>query len=357
MKKTKPYDPESLFILPWSAANNANGWIEPTTHCQLKCPGCYRGVSQNDHSPVHMDLSELMAEVDFLTKERNVQTISIAGGEPLLYPYLDELISYIRAKDIKIVVLTNGLLLDESRLVHLKEKGVDCFLLHLDKFQGRSSRMDEAEVNLLRAEFCELFRKVRGVQLGFIMPASLKTLPDMDILAPFFMENADIVEMITFTVYREALPLRDLEPIEDEGDISPILEKIKSAFGLSYCALIPKLYTDDAGWIYASTLYRNGKPWKRIKPETFAAIQKTHLKKRGKYQFTPFEKRSQRLTEQGVYSQTLIVVNPPVWTNQGWNLCKGCPDAMVYQGRLVPSCLLERIKQGADIQVFQGDIV
>lgn len=350
MTDKRAFDPKRLYTIPWSATNNANGWIEPTTHCQLRCPGCYRGVSENGYVPSHAELSELKEQVAFLVERRNVQTISIAGGEPLLYPDLEALVAHIKSRDVKVVVLTNGLLLDEARLVHLKEIGVDCVLLHLDRFQGRGE--GEAQVNLIRDGFCRMFQKIPGVQLGFIMPVSERTVSDLEVLGSFFRENADIIEMVILTVYREDVLASDLGT--GRVDHHALLEKIRMELRLSWCAWIPKLYTDDFGWLYASTVFRDGKPWKTVTPEMFQAIQENHFESRGRYQFTPFEKRSPILGHQGVYTQTVIVVNLPVRLPQGWNLCRGCPDAMVYQGRLVPSCLLERVKKGEDIRVFEA---
>ena len=75
-------DLSGLYTVPWTAMNNANGWIEPTTHCQLKCPGCYRGLAGEDHVPENMELEALKKQVDFLVEKRHVQTVSIAGGNP-----------------------------------------------------------------------------------------------------------------------------------------------------------------------------------------------------------------------------------------------------------------------------------
>ena len=49
--------------------------------------------------------------------------------------------------------------------------------------------------------------------------------------------------------------------------------------------------------------------------------------------------------------QTLLIIDAPEKINGQWNLCDGCPDAMFYKDRLVPSCLLERVKLGEEILV------
>ncbi len=57
--------------------------------------------------------------------------INLAGGEPLLCPYLDDLIDYINAYGIKVSVITNGSLLTEERIALWKDK-VCCIGLSID---------------------------------------------------------------------------------------------------------------------------------------------------------------------------------------------------------------------------------
>lgn len=57
--------------------------------------------------------------------------INLAGGEPLLYPHLEELIDYINAYGIKISVITNGSLLTEEIIKGWKDK-VYCIGLSID---------------------------------------------------------------------------------------------------------------------------------------------------------------------------------------------------------------------------------
>jgi len=34
---------ENTYKLPWKELDNPNGWLEPTTYCNICCLGCYRG--------------------------------------------------------------------------------------------------------------------------------------------------------------------------------------------------------------------------------------------------------------------------------------------------------------------------
>ena len=49
--------------------------------------------------------------------------------------------------------------------------------------------------------------------------------------------------------------------------------------------------------------------------------------------------------------QVILIIDGPEKINGKWELCDGCPDAMYYKGKLVPSCLLERVKEGENISI------
>ncbi len=348
MAKTQQELAKQLYRIPWTAYNNANGWIEPTTHCQLRCPGCFRGVCEADHRAEHVDLAELKKQITFFIEKRNVQNISIGGGEPLLYPHLTELIEHITSLGINSFLFTNAVLLDEQKLNELKQAGLNKVCIHIDKFQQRDGIADEHSANRLRAEYCDLFRRVGGIKLGFIMSVSSRNMDDVEILAPFFIENSDIVDLVTFTVYKENLPGKTLKhnltyAYED------LINRVEKAFDLEYCAYIGKILNQDIAWMYAATLYRNGKKKGSFSPEAFRNIQETHLKERGRYLFEPTDYWSKTLTEKKIYRQSVILIDGPDLTPEGWNLCDGCPDSMYIDGKLVPSCLLERIKNGENI--------
>ena len=132
----------NAYKLPWTKEDNPNGWIEPTTFCQIKCPGCYRGLAEKNPVRVHEKLEKMKSEIDELIVSRNTQTLSIAGGEPLLYPQLDELIAYSTKKGLKTKVYTNGFALTKNRLIELKNSGLTEAIIHLDRFQQRQDNFN-----------------------------------------------------------------------------------------------------------------------------------------------------------------------------------------------------------------------
>ncbi len=85
-------DHNKLYRLPWTLPDNAISWLEPTAACNLVCDGCYR---QNDINS-HKTIEEVKHELDIFQKYRKSDCISIAGGDPLVYPNIVEIVREIQ---------------------------------------------------------------------------------------------------------------------------------------------------------------------------------------------------------------------------------------------------------------------
>lgn len=86
--------------------------------CNLDCPYCY-GPNADDRIKLDLSLDNIYIVIDFLYKE-GVESIVIAGGEPLLHPNIIEIVEYIYAYDIKIALQTNITRIDILKKVILK---------------------------------------------------------------------------------------------------------------------------------------------------------------------------------------------------------------------------------------------
>ena len=357
---------ERLYELPWSISDNPNGWIEPTTFCQLKCKGCYRGISEEGHVPIHVPLKKLLKEIDFFINNRNIQTLSIAGGEPLLYPELEELIKYATEKGLKTKIYTNGIKLDEQLLKILKKAGATEFVIHIDRFQyNKKSEQDTLQI---REKFCNLFRKVKGVNLGFIMPLSKGELTQLDSLIPFFQRNSDIINLVVFTTYKEMLP-NTLTSDKDKLSLEILSKELKNKFKINFCAYLGKIISNKKSWLFSLGFYSNGKPLGFADSNMYKSLQQRYHQRKGKYFITiknkdiPLSKmwswvffKSGRKILMNYFSirkkvnyQVILLIDAPDKLKEGWDLCKGCPDCMLYNDKLVPSCLLERVKHNENI--------
>lgn len=365
---------EKLYKLPYSKNNNPNGFIELTTFCQLKCPSCYRGCDLSQHRPEHKRLENIKKEIDDLIAIRNIQTLAISGGEPLLHPQLDEVLQYATEKKLDILMFTNGLLLDKNKLEHLKKYNVIKIIIHLDKYQGREATGSEEGVNIIREQYCSLFREVKGITLGFIMWVSKDNIRDLDILIPFFKKNSDIISFVVLTILAD---LVGENALTEEYSIDPeeVFLRAKNLFGINYSTYLGKTKSDKISWLLAFSYFLDGKLLGSTDSQVTKINMETYYQKNKKYLFafndiplnfkTAFRMAINKsilkiflkyligIIKTGktkVDKQQLLIIATPTKVGGSWDLCDGCPDAILYNGDLVPSCLLERIKNGEDIK-------
>lgn len=367
----------NAYRLPWTADNNPNGWIEPTTFCQLKCPGCYRGLDKDGVVPIHEDFDEMKRQVDQFVKTRNVQTISIAGGEPLLYPKLAELLSYIKSHRLKSKIFTNGVALKETVLRKLKEAGANEFVVHVDTFQVRAGHRyaTEAELVEVRDYLCQLFKKVGGVNLGFIQPFSKDNISDVAKVVAYCKKNADVVSLIVSTIYSDVNWTKQSKTgINTEITVSDIVEEIQGAFPYQPCAYLGSTSDqNDPSWLFSISVGFRDFSLGFFDGQLYEKIQSSYYIKTGRYLFTRVGNKitvsqliklmeykcirgilknyiqailkNPRRVRDGLYLQTHLTLRGPKFTKDGArDLCEGCPDAMFYDNKLVPSCILDEIK-------------
>lgn len=375
---------DASYHLPWSEKDGPNGWIEPTTFCQLQCPGCYRGLDKDGPPRIHEDLAEMKKQVDRFITEKNVQTISVAGGEPLLYPQLRELLSYIKEKGLRTKIFTNGVALNEYVLRQLKDAGADEFIIHIDKSQRRptikknnNEIRNEHQINILRDSYCQLFRKVGGVNLGFIQPVSKGSLPDVNIILRFCKQNADIVSLVVFTLYTDVDWTAEMRKnIDTNISIPDVISEIKKEFSYIPCSYLGSTSnTQDPSWLFSISVGFKNEVLGFFDGKIYRAIQERYHMRQRRYLYTKvgnsitlkqllglghfacvrsilvnymkaIAKNPSRRSET-IFLQTLLILRGPKFMANGTrDLCEGCPDAMFYQGQLVPSCILEEIKAG-----------
>lgn len=99
--------------------------------CNLRCPYCYnwelidttlgsgaQAAESGSSADTGVGLSTLEEVIAHLEKRRNVLTgFVISGGEPLLFPYLAELISHAKGLGYRIKLDTNGTLPDRLQTI------------------------------------------------------------------------------------------------------------------------------------------------------------------------------------------------------------------------------------------------
>ncbi len=102
-------------------------FIEITNSCNMKCKHCMNWSAQN--SIKGFEKEDILKLIDDLYKN-NTEEIYISGGEPLLYPYIDDVILYTSSLGIKVTLATNAL--EVPKHLDAIKKGVQLVSISLD---------------------------------------------------------------------------------------------------------------------------------------------------------------------------------------------------------------------------------
>jgi hypothetical protein len=191
-----------LYRLPWNLADNGISWLEPTAQCNLVCDGCYRR-----NRVEHKSWEQTLHELDVFDRTRKSDALSIAGGDPLLYPDIVRTIAEAARRGYKPVVNTNGHAISRELVREMKQAGLAGFTFHVDSKQGRPGRWrDKNEL-----ELCELREELAEVAYEFKVGCSFNntvypdTMPYVPPLTRWAERHMDKVHVMVFILYRDML--------------------------------------------------------------------------------------------------------------------------------------------------------
>ena len=141
--------------------------IVPTRRCNLSCTYC----NEFDDVSKPVPLDEMIRRVDHLA-DLGTSIISFSGGEPLLHPDLDALISHIRRRGCLTGMITNGYLLTADRIQRLNRAGLEHMQISIDNVKPddvskKSLKVLDKKLQLL-AEHAEFHVNINSVVGGGI---------------------------------------------------------------------------------------------------------------------------------------------------------------------------------------------
>lgn len=387
-------DPLRLYRLPWSLTDNPIAWLEPTQACNLACDGCYR-QNVKEHKPIE----EVQAELDTFARLRNFDGVSIAGGDPLLHPHVVEIVRRVTKMGRKAIVNTNGVGLTYDLLRELKAAGLVGLTFHVDSHQGRPGWRDRTEqgMNELRSEYVELVSRVGGLACAFNSTVYEDTLEQVPDVVAWGARNIDRVHTVVFITYRAAaLAQFDYFAGGQKADMGKLVYSIDKPRRTDISARDVAAMIRQSSPDYEPCAYLNGTVdpnsfkwllgmrvgtprrthgW--VGPRFMEVTQSAHHVVTGRYMsYAPPEMlaggRSMMLgawaIDRGVRSaakawarsivrdpidalrrqhlQAVVVIQPIDMMEDGRdNMCDGCPDMTLHEGKLVWSCRLEELRE------------
>lgn len=387
-------DHRSLYRLPWNLADNPIAWLEPTQACNLACDGCYR-----KNVKTHKPLDEVQSDLDVFARLRNFDGVSIAGGDPLMHPYVVDIVRRVTAMGRKAILNTNGLALTREMLVELKDAGLVGLTFHVDSKQGRPGWRDKTEkqMNELRSEYVDLVASVGGLACAFNSTVYEDTLDQVTDVLDWAGDNIDRVHTVVFILYRAATNERfdyyawgqkiETDPLvyakEDETrrtDIQApeVVAKIREKHpDFAPCAYLNGTEKPDSfKWLVSLRVGSKGRIHGYMSPRMMELSQSAYHLWSGRYLSyaapwvletgrsvmalgwldpavrhaagnwarSMIRSPGQLLSKQ--HFQSVLVIQPiDVLEDGRQNMCDGCPDMTVHDGRLVWSCRLEEQRE------------
>ncbi len=389
-------DPADYYRLPWTLNDNVLGWLEPTKKCNIYCEGCY---STNEHNS-HKTLDQVRSDMDVFTSKRRVDSMSIAGGDPLTHPGIVDIVRMIKQEyNLKPVVNTNGHAMTPELLHELKAAGLHGVTFHVDSGQGRPNwkNKDELELCELRLQLAQMVQREGGLSCAFNMTVYRDTAKFVPAMVRWAQEHIDVVHSMVFILFRTA---RSREfgyyagPKEVQMDEVIYYDQEKNPTPMTTPELIELIRqqepTFDASAYLGGTKDPSSFKWtlvgrvgtsKRIHGYVgrrfMEVVQTGHHFFAGRYlaygdpallsqgkallagfslvdrgvrgaakDFVKNTIRHPRALAKPLYFQSIAFIQPIDHMADGEaNMCDGCPDMTVHEGQLVWSCRLDELKR------------
>jgi hypothetical protein len=372
--------------------------LEPTKRCNLYCEGCY---SRNDKDS-DKSLEQIRSDLDVFTSQRRVDSISIAGGDPLVHPDIVEIVRIVRHEyNLKPVLNTNGLALTPELLRELKRAGVFGFTFHIDSSQSRPNwkGKNEIELNELRLYYAEMLAEVGGIAANFnatIFPHTMQYVPEM---LRWAREHIDIVHNMVFILFRttvdsefnyfaagKQINSEDLVYYGEEHNpvrltAHDLVAKIRESDpDFDPCAYLGGTKDPQSfKWLVSGRIGDKDTIYGYVGKRFMELMQTGHHLLAGRYlaysnanalkhgrsvllALSPFDQGIRKAAKRyastllrspiqlatRLHFQSVVIIQPIDMMSDGaTNMCDGCPDMTVHNGQLVWSCRLEeRLRYG-----------
>jgi pyruvate-formate lyase-activating enzyme len=391
-------DPKRYYRLPWTLNDNVIAWLEPTKRCNITCEGCYSGNDKKSDK----SLEQIRSEMDIFVSRRRFDSVSLAGGDPLVHPDIVEIVRMVKQEyGKKPIINTNAVALTPELTRELKRAGAFGFTFHIDSRQHRPGwkGKSEVELNALRLHYAEMVAEAGGMTVSFNSTVYPDTTASVPQVIQWAGEHIDIVHGVVFILFRTSRTQhfhyyaqgRPIDPkqliyYDEDKNPSPLeAAEVVETIRRSVPDFEPTAYLggtkDPNSFKWLITLRVGDK--KRIHgylgPRFMEAMQVGHHLLTGRYLvysppsllslgrpllaalsfIDPGARRAGLRYARSLLTsphrlfaplrlQTVAIIQPIDFMRDGeMNMCDGCPDMTVHNGELVWSCRLdERLKFG-----------
>lgn len=340
--------------------------IETNKTCNIRCRSCY-----SEERRLVKSRDEIGAELDLALRKRRLGTVTLLGGEPTLHPELPAVVADVKRRGLRCQILTNGVRFldpDGDRVLdRLAEAGVDRIFVHIDEGQAHIHRDIEAA---RRKAFDKLER--RRIRFGLaltIYPKSQGRIPGLlrafagyrhfdGVLAILAREPGRrdpnppslAAEAESFVREAAAAPSAYLPSNLDDGDVRWLVYYLiqnrrtdrMAAFSSRWTGLAAALYRLARGRrLYVPYLSRTASAPLLVFTALVGAFGPSGARNLRKAAEALEDSRGGSL----LTFRFVAIQTPPGFDDATGRfiMCRGCPDATIRNGKLMPVCIADRI--------------
>ncbi len=350
--------------LKYPAGDVPHMTLEINRTCNMRCRCCYNvdRDSVKSFDEVERDLSRALTL-------RRLQAVTVLGGEPTLHPDLPRIVALVKSRGLFCQLLTNGLrFLDDdgpALLGAIKSAGIDKILLHVDGGQAHV----HADVEAAREK---LFSLMESEKIEFALSVTVYN-EDRGSMS-------DIVRRYSRFRYFDgvlAVLARDgRDPAAQTVELREEYEGLRTGLGLEPTAYVPSNVSDtDVRWlVYFHLADAGGSRVYPLSPLLDRAFRRFFRMAAGCHFFAgnhgPSAMRKiliplvlfealtspRRLVSlaglfrrvgslKNLRLQFIAIQVPPELgpDSEIAVMCRGCPDATVRNGKLVPVCIADMV--------------
>ena len=354
--------------LPWQGADTPCAILDILRGCNARCAYCL--VKDAPHMK---SLDEIKTDFMTLMKLRRLQSVMISGGEPTLHPELLEVVRFCASHHVKVILLTNGILLDNALAVSLKDAGCSMCFMHIQTLQARpdvSNPTDVAEVSALRHRKGAIARQA-GMIAGFCETLQASDKNGIGNTLCEFFDN----DIFTHLLVTTARSMEDFDKHDgmDDVAIDELVSRFRAQGLVPFATLSGKLNMRQPRWFsfhVVESVRRDGTVSRRISLKASVSELVVMWLRRlwiGHYEFVMpvssnatlhlrlllnaitrlsvrnflFAMASLRKGEK-LRFRNVALETPPYRMKDGRiEYCADCPGAVLKEGKLKPLCLVD----------------
>ncbi|MBN1224220.1 MAG: radical SAM protein [Candidatus Aminicenantes bacterium] len=348
--------------LKYPLSDTPHATIETNRTCNLQCRSCY-----NLNKDEMKSLSKVKEEIDLIVRKRNLQVITLLGGEPTLHPKLPEIVNYVKSKGLLCQLLTNGIVfLQDDKDVLLEkliQEKLDKIIAHIDSGQKHFHK----NIEIARGR---LFSKLESKKICFSLSVTIYN-DSKQMLGGFVKKYAKFryFDGILAVLARDPLP-----PKRQHASMEEEYVALSRDLRIEPAAYIPSIVDDkEVSWmIYLYFLNSGSGDAFGISPMQNRIFRKFYRLLKGHHFFIVTMNRSfvfcifllsilleallrpaksgdlfrflrTSLNPREIRLHYIALQNPPEYNEdtKELHLCCSCPDATIRNGKLTPVCIAD----------------